>query len=100
MEVSMLSRLGATLAHAALLFACICCQALGQETQSPQPKKTWTNDDLKQLSQQTAAETGKPDSAKNSSDADKNEPYRREKDPKWYFRKLEQIGRASCRERV
>src|SRR5437762_13801847 len=38
----------------ALLFACVCSQALGQETQSPQPKKTWTNDNLKQLSQQGA----------------------------------------------
>ena len=87
----MLFRLGATFTHVALLFACICSQALGQETQSPQPKKTWTNDDLRQLSQQGAAETGKPDSGKNSSEAGKNEPYRREKDPKWYFRKLEPL---------
>src|SRR6267378_215858 len=90
-EVSVLSRLGVTLTHVALLLVCVCSQALGQETQSPQPKKIWTNDDLKQLSQQGALETGKPDSGENSSDADKNEPYRREKDPKWYFRQLEPL---------
>jgi len=90
-EVSVLSRLGVTLTHVALLFVCVCSQALGQETQSPQPKKIWTNDDLKQLSQQGALETGKPGSGENSSDADKNEPYRREKDPKWYFRQLEPL---------
>src|SRR6267378_5663440 len=90
-EVSVLSRLGVTLTHVALLLVCVCSQALGQETQSPQPKKIWTNDDLKQLSQQGALETGKPDSGENSSDAVKNEPYRREKDPKWYFRQLEPL---------
>jgi len=90
-EVSVLSRLGVTLTHVALLLVCVCSQALGQETQSPQPKKIWTNDDLKQLSQQGALETGKPGSGENSSDAVKNEPYRREKDPKWYFRQLEPL---------
>src|SRR6267378_8128776 len=90
-EVSVLSRLGVTLTHVALLLVCVCSQALGQETQSPQPKKIWTNDDLKQLSQQGALETGKPGSGEKSSDADKNEPYRREKDPKWYFRQMEQL---------
>jgi hypothetical protein len=90
-EVSVLSRLDVTLTHVALLLVCGCSQALGQETQSPPPKKIWTNDDLKQLSQQGALETGKPGSGENSSDADKNEPYRREKDPKWYFLQLEPL---------
>lgn len=87
----MLSRVGVTLTHVALLLVCVCSQGLGQETQSPQPKKIWTNDDLKQLSQQGALETGKLGSGENSSDVDKNEPYRREKDPKWYFRQLEPL---------
>jgi hypothetical protein len=85
------SRLGVTLTHVALLLTCVCSQALGQETQSPQPKKVWTNDELKQRSQQAPVEAGKPGSGENSSDAGKNEPYRREKDPKWYFRQLEPL---------
>lgn len=93
----MLSSLGTTLTHVALLLACLSSQALSQDTQSPQPKKIWTNEDLKQHSGQGVVETGKPASAQNSSDADKNEPYRREKDPKWYFRQLEPLRQALTR---
>lgn len=93
----MLSRLGVTLTHIALLLACVCSQALGQETQSPQPKKVWTDEDLKKLSQQGTVKTGKPVSCENSSEADKNEPYRREKDPKWYFRQLEPLRQELTR---
>ena len=93
----MLSRLGTTLTHVTLLLACLSSQALSQDTQSPQPKKIWTNENLKQHSGQGVVETGKPASAQNSSDADKNEPYRREKDPKWYFRQLEPLRQELTR---
>lgn len=93
----MLSRLGVTLTHTALLLACVCSQALSQETQSSQPKKVWTDEDLKKLSQQGTVKTGKPISGENSSGADKNEPYRREKDPKWYFRQVEPLRQELTR---
>lgn len=93
----MLSRFGVTLTHIALLLACVCSQALSQETQSPQPKRVWTDEDLKKLPQQGTLKTGKPVSRENSSEADKNEPYRREKDPKWYFRQLEPLRQELTR---
>jgi hypothetical protein len=97
LEVSVLSRFGVTLTHIALLLACVCSQALSQETQSPQPKRVWTDEDLKKLPQQGTLKTGKPVSRENSSEADKNEPYRREKDPKWYFRQLEPLRQELTR---
>ena len=82
---------GLTLIHIVVFLTCVCPQALSQETRSPQRKKVWTNDDLKQLSQQETVETGKPSLRENSSEADRNEPYSREIDPKWYFRQLEPL---------
>jgi chromosome segregation ATPase len=83
-----LSRLGVPLTHVALLLVCVSSQALGQETQSPQPKKIWTNDELNQIRSEGAPGTQGTASANGLSQRKTDEQYRREKDPHWYVKQL------------
>src|SRR6267142_1327010 len=82
------SRLWINLTYGALALACVCSPALGQETQTSQPKKVWTNDELKQIRSEGAPGTQGTASANGLSQAKTDEQYRREKDPRWYVKQL------------
>jgi hypothetical protein len=92
-EVIVVSRLWITLLYSVSYLVCTYSPALGQEAQTQQLKKVWTNDDLKRLPSEPVANTKGDASAESPADQKANEPYRREKDPQWYARQLEPLRR-------
>ena len=92
-EVIVFSRLWITLLYSVSYLVCMYSPALGQEAQTQQPKKVWTNDDLKRLPSEPVANAKGDASAESPADQKANEPYRREQDPQWYAGQLEQLRR-------
>jgi hypothetical protein len=90
-EVIVVSRLWITLTYGAMVFTCVYYPALGQETQTPPPKKIWTNDELKQLRLEEAKETLGLASTNRLAQAKQDEPYRHERDPHWYVKQLQPL---------
>jgi hypothetical protein len=92
-EVMVVSRLWITLLYSVLYLVCMDSPVLGQEAQTQQSKKVWTNDDLKRLPAEPMANANGDASAESPADQKATEPYRREKDPQWYAGQLEQLRR-------
>jgi hypothetical protein len=92
-EVTVVARLWITLLYSVSYGVCMYSPALGQEVQTQQPKKVWTNDDLKRLPSEPVGNRTDAASPEIPADQKANEPYRRDKDPQWYVRQLEPLRR-------
>lgn len=92
-EVIVVSRLWITLLYGVSYGVCMYSPALGQEVQTQQPKKVWTNDDLKRLSPEPVGNRTDAASPEIPADQKANVPYRRDNDPQWYVRQLEPLRR-------
>ncbi len=89
----MVSKLWISLLYGVSYGVCMYSPALGQEVQTQQPKKVWTNDDLKRLPSEPVRKRTDAASPEIPADRKADEPYRRDNDPQWYVRQLEPLRR-------